>query len=196
MKTYNKAWEYIKSGLYLILCFLISIPIVTFCGYLYRTVGVIMAVLIGFCSVGATVCIYADSAIKLGKKYRNIDERSKNNLANRNFGVNFGIVPTAISYSEVILVFLSKFSIVNYDFYPLYKTLNMYFLPWTYIFSPNSYVMEGERLLQIPVPATELSAAALVFISVLPLIFIATTAIAYKIGYNNIDLKEKILYGK
>ena len=97
---------------------------------------------------------------------------------------------------EVILVFLSKFSIVNYDFYPLYKTLNMYFLPWTYIFSPNSYVMEGERLLQIPVPATELSAAALVFISVLPLIFIATTAIAYKIGYNNIDLKEKILYGK
>ena len=153
-----------------------------------------MAVLIGFCSVGATVCIYADSAIKLGKKYRNIDERSKNNLANRNFGVNFGIVPTAISYLEVILVFLSKFSVVNYDFYPLYKTLNMYFLPWTYIFSPNSYVMEGERLLQIPVPATELSAAALVFISVLPLIFIATTAIAYKIGYNNIDLKEKILY--
>ncbi len=189
MKTYNKPWEYLKSYLLLFLCWIISVPIVTFTLNLYYKFGVVIAILIGFCSVSATICLYADSAIKLGNKYRGLDERLKNNLANKHFGIYFGIIPTTISYIEVIAVYLSKFGIVKYDFFALYKTLNMYFIPFTYIFSPNPPD-------NIPIPAVELTPPALIVMAVLPLVFIITTTVAYNIGYKNIDVKQKILYGK
>ncbi len=191
----KKTWLLVKSGLLLLLCWLASLVIVMFFPMCYQKFGVVMCFVFGLCSIGASVCIYADSALKLGKKMRIYDERHEQK-DNSHFGLLLGLVPTAINYIFVFILYLSKFGVISYDFYPLYKTLTFYFMPLTYIAAPNSAVYVDGTVQSVPVPATELSAAALIIITVLPLVFLITNYVAFIVGYRQIDVKSKILYGK
>ncbi|MBQ8623663.1 MAG: hypothetical protein IJ424_04705 [Oscillospiraceae bacterium] len=184
----------IKSTLWLFVCWLASFVIVMFFPMCYQNFGNIMCFVFGFCSIGACVCLYADYAHKLGGKMRLSTDSEETIKKQQHFGLFAGIAPTAINYIYVIILYLSKFGIVPFDFFPWYKTLTFYFMPLTYLFAPNEAVYIDGRVTAQSIPAAELSAVAMIIITVLPLIFIATTWAAYYLGYNHISLKEKIVY--
>lgn len=191
----KKSTALIKSGLFLIVCWLAAIFICTFFPTCYLRFGVIMCFLFGICSVGAIVCIYGDFTWKLGKKMSLYDERNGNG-DNSRFGLALGAVPTVLNYIFALPVFLSKFGLISLDFYPYYKLLAYYFLPWTYLTAPNTPQKINGVVTLVAAPATELSYVALTVIAIMPLIFLITCYLGFIIGYRHIDLKEKILYGK
>ncbi len=192
--TINKPWLFVKSALLLLLCWLASFVIVMFFPMCYQKFGIVMCFIFGICSVGASVCIYGDSMLKLGKNMRISDERS--GADNSKFGLLMGLVPTVINYIFVIILYLSKFGVIAYDFYPLYKTLTFYFMPLTYIVAPNEAVVVDGVVQSVNVPATELSIGAMMLVTILPIIFLITCHVAYTIAYKRVDVKSKILYGK
>lgn len=187
----------IKSGLMLIPCWLASLVITTFFAMLYFKYGMIMCFLFGFCSLGATLAIYADFCWKAGGKMNTKSMRILNETReDEKFGLLIGAVPTAINYIFVLLLYLSKFGIIKFDFFPIYKTLTLYFMPFTYIFAPNSIVYEPDGGVSTAnVLAQDLNAGMLILAFILPLTFLAACHIAFYVGYNHIDVKEKLLYG-
>lgn len=187
----NKPKLLVQSALYLIVCELAAFVIVMFFPLCYQNFGSWMSIVFGICSTGACICLYGDFAWKSGKKAGVKDARLEG-VDNSYFGLIMGIIPTAINYVYVILVYLSKFRVVSYDFYPLYKTLTFYFMPWTYLFAPNS-VVEG---VSVTMAAVDLSWYGLLIITILPLVFLITCYVAFYIGYKNYDMKAKIVYGK
>lgn len=185
---------YLKSFLYLILCWLASLVIVMFFPTCYNAYGDLMCVLFGACSLGATACIYGDFCLKLGGKMHTRYDTPDEEKTKQHFGFKVGMVPTAINYLYVIILYLSKLGIIKYDFFPLYKTLTFYFMPWTYLVAPNEFI-SGENV-SVSVAATDLSWGAIIMFTLLPLIFLIVCWGLYYIGYNNIDIKEKIVYRK
>lgn len=163
----------------------------------YQRFGIVMCFVFGFCSVGAAVCIFADFASKAGAKMNTRSVKIANPENEENFGLWIGALPTAVNYIFVILLWLSKFGIIKSDFFPWYKTLTFYFMPLTYIVAPNTIIYDANGAVSsTSVPAPELSIAAMILFTLLPLIFLFTCWAAFYVGYNHIDLKEKILYGK
>lgn len=193
----SKSKLLLKSGLYLMLCWLASLVITTFFAMLYFKFGVLMCFVFGFCSLGATLAIYADFCWKAGGKMNTKSMRIQNNVkADQNFGAVIGLVPAGINYIFVILLYLSKFGVLKFDFFPFYKTLTLYFMPFTYIFAPNSIAyLENGAVTTQNIPAWDLNAGMLILALVLPLTFILACWLAFYVGFNHIDLKEKILYG-
>lgn len=184
----------IKSVLWLFVSWLASGVIIMFFPFCYQNFGNVMCFAFGFCSVGATVCLFADFAHKLGAKMRLSTDSEEKIKKQQHFGWFAGIAPTVINFVYVVVLYLSKFGAIKLDFYPLYKTLTFYFVPLTYLFAPNQAVYVDGRVTSVPIAATELSMGAMIFFTVLPVIFIVTTWVAYYLGYNHISLKEKIVY--
>lgn len=187
----------IKSGLLLIPCWLASFVIVTFFAQLYFKAGPIMCFVFGFCSLGATLCIYADYCLKTGGKMNTKSMRIQGQTKDEsNFGAVMGAVPAGINYIFVIILYLSKFGIIKADMFGVYKTLTLYFMPFTYLFAPNTLIYEADGGVTTQnIPAADLGPGMLILAIILPLTFVLACWGAYYVGYNHIDLKEKILYG-
>lgn len=185
---------YLKSFLYLILCLLASFVIVMFFPTCYNVYGDLMCVLFGICSLGAAMCIYGDFCWKLGKKMHTHLDTPEEEQSKQHFGFKVGLVPTVINYIYVVILYLSKFGVIKYDFYPTYKTLNYYFVPWTYLVAPNVFTA-GEKVSQ-SVAATDLSWGAMTMLTLLPLTFLVVCWGFFYIGYNNIDVISRIVYKK
>ena len=186
----------IKSFVMLLAAWFVSFVITTFFAMLYFKYGIIMCFLFGFCSLGATLAIYADFCIKAGGKMNTRSARLESPKNEQNFGLAIGAVPTVINYLFVIPLYLSKFGVLKFDFFPIYKTLTLYFMPFTYIFAPNTLVYDAEGAVSTAnIPAWDLNAGMLILALVLPLTFLLACWASFYIGYNHIDLKEKILYG-
>ena len=188
----------IKSALLLIACWLASFVITTFFPMLYFKFGAIMCVIFGFCSLGATLAIYADFCLKAGGKMNTRSMQIQNEVdTDQNFGAIIGAVPTVINYLFVIPLYLSKFGVLKLDFFPIYKTLTLYFMPFTYIFAPSWIIYDADGTTSLGnVLTQDLNAGMLILALVLPLTFLFTCWAAFYVGYNHIDLKERILYGK
>ena len=187
----------IRSALSLILCWLAGLIIIAFFPLCYQRYGVIMCFIFGFCSLGAAMCIYADFCYKAGGQANTRSNRDAVKPNDKHFGAIIGLVPTVINYVYTVPLYLSKFGIMKTDFFPIYKTLTFYFMPFTYIFAPNTlqYNEELERSVSVNVPAPELSAGAMILVTILPLFFLFICWISYYVGHEHIDLKEKVLYG-
>lgn len=196
-KSQNKALLLVKAGLWLIPCWLASFVIVTFFATLYFKYGTVMCFLFGFCSLGATLCIYADVCHKTGGRMntKSMKIMGENNN-DQHFGALMGAVPTGINYIFVIILYLSKFGIIKADMFGVYKTLTLYFMPFTYIFAPNTLVYLDNGLVDTKnIPACNLGPGMLILALIMPLCFLVTCWAAFYIGYNHIDMKELILYG-
>ncbi len=187
----------IKSALFLIVGWLVGFVISFFFAMCYQMFGIVMCFIYGICATGAVLCIYADFCHKAGAKMNTRSNRDLVKPNDKHFGAVIGAVPAGINYIFVILLWLSKFGVIKFDFFPLYKTLTLYFMPFTYIFAPNTLEYdEAGRSISVNVPATELSAGAMILVTLLPLLFVITCWAAYYIGHEHIDLKQKILYGR
>lgn len=186
----------LKSALYIILCELVGLFISMFFPMCYQRFGIIMCFLFGICSLGAALCIYGDFCYKAGGKMNTRSNREKVLPKDKHFGAVIGAIPTAYNYILVFILYLSKFGVIKSDFFPLFKTLTFYFMPFTYIFAPSHLEYdESGRSFTVNVAAADLSAGALIIVTVLPLAFLLTCWAAYYIGHEHVDLKQKILYG-
>lgn len=187
----------LKSLLFLFLSWLAGFFISTFFPMCYQRFGLPMCFLFGFCTLGAAVCIFADFSNKAGARMNTRSYREENPANEENFGLWIGALPTGINYVYVILLWLSKFGVIKTDFYPWFKTLTFYFMPLSYIVAPNEIIYDASGAVSSQsVPAHELSIWAMLLFTVLPLIFLLTCWIAFRIGYNHVDVKAKILYGQ
>ena len=194
----KKSTLMIKSAFMLIACWLASFVITMFFPMLYFKYGIIMCFLFGFCSLGASLAIYADFCWKTGGRMNTRSMQIQNTVeTDQNFGAVIGAVPTVINYIYVVLLYLSKFGILKFDFFPYYKTLTFFFTPFTYIFAPSSigYDANGSTYI-VNIAAQDLNAGMLILAFILPLTFLFACWAAFYVGYNHIDLKERILYGK
>lgn len=192
----KKSLMLLKSLLLLLASEVVGFIIIVFFPLCYQKFGVTMCYVFGFCSVSAVLCIYADFCHKSGARLNVRSNRDIVKPNDKHFGAVIGAVPAGINYIFVFLLYLSKFGVLKFDFFPFYKTLTFYFMPLTYIFAPNhlEFAPNGTSM-SVNVPATELSAGLLVLVTVLPLLFVLVCWAAFYIGYEHIDLKEKILYG-
>lgn len=187
---------YLKSLLFLFVCWLAAFVIVMFFPLAYQKMGPIMCLAFGVCSVGATLCIYGDWCIKLGEKAWDRNDTQEDMKTKQHFGFKIGLVPTIVNYIYVVLLYLSKLGVLKFDFYPWYKTLTFYFMPLTYLVAPNEAVNIDGKVMSVNVPAAELSWGAMIMFTLLPLVFLAICWGMYYIGYNHIDVKSKIIYSK
>lgn len=196
MTELKKSSLLIKSAAYLLLSWLTGVVIAFFFPMCYQNFGPVMCFVFGFCSLGAAVCLYADLCYKAGGRMNTRSRTEPVLPSDKHFGAVIGAVPTGINYLFVIILWLSKLGVIKTDFFPWYKTLTFYFMPFTYLFAPNTLVYdETGRSFSQSVPASELSAGAMILVTLLPLVFLLTCWAAYYIGFEHIDLKEKILYG-
>lgn len=192
----KKSTLLIKSALYLVAGWLAGFFISMFFPMCYQKFGTAMCFLFGFCSLGAALCIYADFCLKAGAKMNTRSRRDVMPENEKHFGAVIGAVPTGINYVFVILLWLSKLGALKFDFFPWYKTLTFYFMPFTYIFAPNTLVYdETGRSFSQSVPASELSWLGMIIITLLPLLFLLICWATFYIGHEHIDVKSKILYG-
>ncbi len=155
----------------------------------YHNMGFLSCILFGFCSVSALVIIYADFCLKRGEKVKNL-VNFHGAKAGPNFGLVIGLVSVIPGYITVLLTYISKLGYIP-DFFPIYKLCNLFFLPLTFFTDPN-YLNEFGA--STSVLASYLSVGTLILIMVLPVIIPLTTWIAFRISYNNVDVKQKIMY--
>lgn len=197
MKQPKKSTLLLKSLLFLFVSWLAGFFIIVFFPMCYYRFGAIMCLVFGFCSAGAAMCIYGDFCYKAGAKMNTKSARMMNDVkTDRNFGAIIGLVPTVINYIYVLILWLSKLGAMKLDFFPWYKTLTFYFMPLSYIVAPNiKYVDENGSAALRSVPASDLTIGAMIIFTLLPILFELTCWAAYYVGYEHINLKDKILYG-
>lgn len=139
----------------------------------------IMNYIFGFCTISILAMIMFDFALKIGRKAMQ-DIKLHNEKTASNFGLTLGFFITIPLYIMAILVVLAKFNIIG-NFLPYYKILTSFFLPIIDIFAHNAN-------------AENASVLALIVIFILPLIIPIAVNFSYKVGYNDINLEEKIVY--
>ena len=91
-----------------------------------------------------------------------------------------GLAAAAPTYVCYVLLLLSSNGTIG-NFYPAYKLINSMFAPAVNIFA-------------VTADAKALSAAQLVGIGLLPLVFPLITWIGFRLGYDDTDLAKKFVY--
>ncbi len=190
----GKITIHIKSLLFMLLCWLAGFFVNTMFPMVYQSIGQLACFLFGICSLGVVGCIYGDWCLKMANKQHLRTDTPEMEKKKQHYGLIVGIAPTVVNYIYVIILYLSRAGIIAVDFYAWFKTLTIYFMPFSYIVAPNTAVYVDGRVTSVNVPATELSAWAMVLFTVLPLFFLLVCWGFYYIGYNRINVKDKILY--
>lgn len=150
-----------------------------------RAMGVGANIIFGVCALLVLILLFADYSVKRGIMMRKAVGSFKDPdmlVKYESFGLYIGIVGAIPCYITAILELLSRLGVIG-NFHPLYKLLNMYFMPLFDLIAHDADVM------LMPYPA-------LIFVFLMPLVIPATTYIAYKVGYKNIEVVESLVYKK
>lgn len=144
--------------------------------------GVIVSFLTGFCTTGVVCGLLADYCLKFSTKVKdNVKYHGKPDT--KNFGLVMGLflmIPGLIMATVSLLAYVE---VIPRNLCPLFFLFNTYFVP----------------VVDIPIhghignPA-DYNVWAVVLMYVMQLSIPLTTAFTYKVGYNNIDVTEKIMY--
>ena len=143
------------------------------------SIGITANIIFGIVGILMLFCIMADFGLKVGEQCSN---KVKHHGATpcRNFGYALGAVAMTPSYILLGVLMLSKGGLMG-NFLPFYKLLNSCFFPIIDLLAPTAKISEASPWL---------------FILMLfaPLFYLFSTAIAYRWGYDHVDLKTKIMY--
>ncbi len=179
--------EYKRSAVAQIIGRLIGSELIGFCFALFYVVakkplGILANVVFGFCTLGCTLCLFADYCLKLGGKMKGNVTLHKEK-PEPYFGAVLGIIASVPFYISYIVLVLSKAGVIG-SFTGYFKLINSQFFPIIDLFAKSSTA------------TADISAGTMIFIALLPAAFIVTCHISYKITYNNIDVAQKLLYKK
>lgn len=150
-----------------------------------QAMGVLANIIFGTCAFLVYVLLFVDFSLKKGTHLRKtINSVRQPELLekNKNFGIIIGLVGTIPCYITGIVNLLSRLGVIG-NFQPFYKLLNLYFMPFFDLVAHSADIMDMSYL-------------GFIFIFGMPLFIPLASQLAYKVGYNNIDLVDNIVYKK
>lgn len=141
--------------------------------------GKLANIIFGIAGVLTVFSIMADFGLKQGEK-----TRKKVVLHGvepcRNFGLTIGLVAMIPSYLTLVVLALSRLGVIG-NFLPAYKLLNACFFPLIDLVAHTSDV-------------AKMNPMAFIMFALLPLLYPLSTWLSFRWGYDQVDLKTKIMY--
>ncbi len=160
-------------------CLLMGIFVFLFFIAVSTVMGTVANILFGAVGVIVVMCVMADYGLKQGDiAQQKVHLRGEKPC--RNFGAVIGLVSALPCYLSTFFLALSKLGIIG-NFLPAYKLINCYFFPL------NALVAHDADI-------NKMNPMAFILFLILPLVFILSAWISFKIGYDQTDLKKKIVY--
>ncbi|MBR1863402.1 MAG: hypothetical protein IJ806_04895 [Ruminococcus sp.] len=142
---------------------------------------VLANLIFGFAGLMCVVCILLDYGLKQGET-----AGTKNKLhgdeINESFGILMGLAAMAPYALTAILLVLSRAGAIP-DIMPAYKVLNAALYPVFDLFAHSAYVKDMH-------PAVFILVAG--YLALFPI----SCAVGFRLGFNKIDLKDKVIYKK
>lgn len=144
--------------------------------------GVIVSFLVGLCTTGVVCGLLADYVLKFSEKVKD-EVKYKKKPDTKNFGIIMGfilMIPGILVSTVSLLAFIE---VIPRNWCAIYYLFNTYFVP----------------MVDIPIhghignPA-DYNVWAIVIMYFMQLFIPLTTAVTYKIGYENLDVAEKVMY--
>ncbi|MBR6871987.1 MAG: hypothetical protein IKN17_00605 [Ruminococcus sp.] len=144
-----------------------------------KAFGLAGNILFGFVGLATVFAVNADYGLKQGEKcYNKVKLHGEKPC--RNFGAAIGAAAAAPCYLSLLLLVLSKAGIL-FNFLPAYKIINAFFFPVIDIVSHTADI-------------NEMNPACFILYAVLPLSFIITSWLSFRWGYDQVDIKAKLMY--
>lgn len=144
-----------------------------------KAFGLFGNIMFGFVGIATVFAIVADYGLKQGDKaYKKVSLHGAEPC--RNFGLAIGAVASIPSYLSLLVLALSKAGVIG-NFLPAYKLINAFFFP----------------IIDIPAhtaKVSEMHPACFILFAVLPLFFILSGWLSFRWGYDQVDLKTKVMY--
>lgn len=141
--------------------------------------GAFANILFGIAGLLTIVCLMADFGMKQGEDARN--KAAFHGEKDRpNYGFVLGLTASLPCYITMIILMASKFG-GGFNFMPAYKLLNSCFYPFVDWAAHSA-------------DAAAMSPWVFVMTAVFPLLYPFSTWLGFKITYDQIDVKEKIVY--
>ena len=144
-----------------------------------KAFGLFGNILFGFVGIATVFAITADYGLKQGEKAQN-KVRLHGAEPCRNFGAAIGLVASIPGWVSLLLLVLSKAGVL-FNFLPAYKIINAFYFPIIDIVAHTADV-------------SEMNPACFALFAVLPFIFIISGWLSFKWGYDQVDLKSKLMY--
>lgn len=138
-------------------------------------------VFMGIIGILTVFCLMTDFGMTEGNKAHKRVKLHGESIS-KNYGYVLGAISMIPSYVTLLILILSKTGVIG-NFYPAYKMLNACFAPIFALISDSA-------------KAADVSAIVFIVGAVCPLFYMLSTQIGYKIGFEQIDLKEKFMYKK
>ena len=144
-----------------------------------KAFGLFGNILFGFVGIATVFAVMADYGLKQGEK-----AESKVRLHGaepcRNFGLKIGLVASIPCWVSLLMLVLSKVGIL-FNFLPAYKIINAFFFPIIDIVAHTADI-------------EEMHPACFALFAVFPFIFILSGWLSFRWGYDQVDLKSKLMY--
>ena len=144
-----------------------------------KAFGLAGNLIFGFVGIATVCAVMADYGLKQGAKAESA-VRLHGAEPCRNFGVFIGLTAAAPGWISLLLLALSKAGII-FNFLPAYKIINAFYFPIIDIVAHTADV-------------NEMHPACFALFAVLPCFFVLSGWLSFKWGYDQVDLKAKMLY--
>lgn len=144
-----------------------------------KAFGLFGNLMFGFVGIATVFAINADFGLKQGDRaYKKVKLHGAEPC--RNFGAAIGAAASLPCYISLVMLALSKAGVI-FNFLPAFKIINAFFFP----------------IIDIPAHTAdinEMHPACFILFAILPLTFILTGWLSFRWGYDQVDLKSKVLY--
>ena len=144
-----------------------------------KAFGLFSNILFGIAGLSCVVCIMADYGLKQGEIARK-KVKFRGEKMDHNYGAVIGLVAMIPTIITLVLLFLSKLGVIG-NFLPAYKILNASYFPFFDLFAHTADINKMSWTAFIP---------AVVF----PLLYVFPTWLCFRITFDSVDVKEKVMY--
>lgn len=181
MESYDKKKALLKSALKWVQTEFFGIFVFLFFVAVSKAFGAGANIMFGFTGLMTVVAIMNDFGLKEGKKAK---EKAMLHGAdvNRHFGLIMGLVAMIPGYVTMVLLIISK-TTGSFNFMPAYKLLNAMFYPLI------DWAAHSANAADMPYWVIALTA-------IFPILYPVSTWLGFKISFDQIDVKERIVYKK
>lgn len=176
---FEKRKAYIYTLLKALQCEFFGFFVMLFFIAVRKAMGLFGNIMFGFTGLMCVVCIMADHGMKQGEAAGS-DARLHDGDVKVGFGWLLGLLGAAPAALTSVLLLLSRAGVLP-NLMGAYKILNAALYPTLDIFAHSAFVKDMPWAVFILI---------LVYLALFPI----STAIGFRLGYNRVDIKDKVMY--
>lgn len=145
----------------------------------YKAFGIFANILFGFTGLCCIICIMADYAYKQGNTAK---ERARlhGDSVTHNFGIFIGLVSMSPSVIMLVILLFSKLGVIG-NFLPAYKILNASYFPLMKLFAPTAFI-------------SDMPWYSFALLGGFCLLYLLSSWVAFRLSFDAVDVKEKVVY--